>query len=58
MFQNHDNEEVSPSLDGLIIPVLNVLKYCQSAHFSSARQANRINPGLTHQVRVQGNGLG
>lgn len=56
--QMHDDEKVPPSPDRLSIPVLNVLKCCQSAHISSARQANRINPGLTHQAWVQGNGLG
>lgn len=56
--QKHDDEKVPPSPDRLSIPVLNVLKCCQSVHISSARQANRINPGLTLQARVQGNGLG
>lgn len=41
----------------LSIPVLNSLNCCQSAHISGARQANRINPGLTLQACVQGNGL-
>lgn len=56
--QKHDDEIVPLSPDRLCIPVLNVLKCCQSAHIFSARQANRINPGLTHQAQVQGNGLG
>lgn len=50
--------EVPPSPDGLSIRLLNVVKCCQSAHFSTARQANRINPGLTRQAWVQSNGLG
>lgn len=61
--QKHDDERrerrewLTPSPGILSIPVLNVLKCCQSAHISCARQANRINPGLTLQARVQGNGL-
>lgn len=55
--RDDEKERLAPQTD-FSIPVLNVLKCCQSAHISAARQANRINPGLTLQVRVKGKGLG
>lgn len=59
------NNEKQKKKRGQLIPcqcrlsfsVLSLLKCCQSAHISRARRANRINPGLTPQARVQGNGL-
>lgn len=54
----HYYMKAPPSPDRLCSSTATVVKCCQSAHFFTARRANRINPGLTLQAPEQRNGVG